>query len=115
MFGALIPGELDRIVVVSPHFDDAVLGAAHLLGAHPGSTVITVCGGKPSAYPDEPTEWDALGGFKAGDDVVEARYGEERAAMAVLDAAPQWLDFVDWQYLEKEERAKPEAIADALG
>jgi len=30
MFGALIPGELDRIVVVSPHFDDAVLGAAHL-------------------------------------------------------------------------------------
>ena len=114
MFGALIPGELDRIVVVSPHFDDAVLGASHLLGAHPGSTVITVCGGKPAKYPEPPTEWDALGGFKAGDDVVEIRYGEERDAMAVLEAHPLWLSFVDWQYLSKEERAKPDEIADAL-
>jgi LmbE family N-acetylglucosaminyl deacetylase len=97
---------------VSPHFDDAALGAAHLLSAHPGSTVITVCGGKPPEYPAEPTEWDALGGFKPGDDVVEIRYGEERAAMAVFDAIPVWLDFVDWQYLTP--RATPEQVADAL-
>ena len=31
--------ELARIVVVSPHFDDAVQGAGYLLAGHPGSTV----------------------------------------------------------------------------
>jgi len=114
VFGPVAPEVLERIVVVSPHFDDAALGAAHVLGAHPGSTVITVCAGTPPAYPAEPTEWDALGGFKAGDDVVAIRREEDRAAMAVLDAEPVWLDFVDWQYLKKRERATPEQIAAKL-
>jgi LmbE family N-acetylglucosaminyl deacetylase len=34
--------------------------------------------------------------------------------MKVLDADPVWLDFVDHQYLEKQQRAHPEQIADAL-
>lgn len=114
MFGPVAPESLARIVVVSPHFDDAALGAAHVLGAHPGGTVITVCAGPPPAYPAEPTEWDALGGFKAGDDVVAIRREEDRAAMAVLEAEPVWLDFVDWQYLEKHQRATPEQIAAKL-
>jgi LmbE family N-acetylglucosaminyl deacetylase len=113
VFGEVVSEELERVVVVSPHFDDAALGASCVLFAHPGSTVVTVCAGKPAAYPAEPTEWDALGGFKAGDDVVEIRRGEDRAAMKELgDAEPVWLDFVDWQYLE--ERATPEQVADAL-
>ena len=45
MWGALPDGALDRIMVVSPHFDDAALGTAHLLCSYPGSTVVTVCGG----------------------------------------------------------------------
>jgi LmbE family N-acetylglucosaminyl deacetylase len=71
-----------------------------------------VCAWKPLAYPAEPTEWDALGGFKVGDDVVAIRREEERAAMAVFEAEPVWLDFVDWQYLEP--RVIPEQVADAL-
>jgi LmbE family N-acetylglucosaminyl deacetylase len=110
-WGVLPDGVLERIVVVSPHFDDAALGAAHLLGAHPGASVITVMGGPPPRYPDPPTEWDALGGFTTGDDVVALRREEDRAAMAVLDATPVWLEFVDHQYLEPHERAKPDAIA----
>ena len=47
MWGALEDGALDRIVVVSPHFDDAALGAAHLIGPHPACTVVTVMGGRP--------------------------------------------------------------------
>jgi len=114
MWGSLPDGALDRIMVVSPHFDDAALGCAHLLGTYPGSTVVTVCAGRPPAYPDPPSEWDALGGFRVGDDVVAIRRDEDRAAMAVLGADPVWLDFVDHQYLEKPERARPEQIADAL-
>ena len=106
--------ELERIVVVSPHFDDAALGAAHLLSANPGSTVITVCGGKPPEYPAEPTEWDALGGFEAGDDIVAMRREEDVAALAVLGATPHWLDFSDHQYLDKAQWYHPSDIAPAL-
>jgi LmbE family N-acetylglucosaminyl deacetylase len=107
-------GCLERVVVCSPHFDDAALGAACALFAHPGSTVVTLFGGKPQRYPDPPSEWDALGGFKAGDDVVALRREEDRAAMQVLDAHPVHLDFVDHQYLRSGERAQPREIATVL-
>ena len=113
-WGVLPDHCLDRVVVCSPHFDDAALGAAHLLLAHPGSTVVTVFAGRPARYPDPPTEWDALGGFRAGDDVVGLRREEDRAAMDALGARPVWLDFVDHQYLARDERAAPEEIAVAL-
>jgi len=99
MWGALDHGVLDTVVVVSPHFDDAALGAAHLLTSHPGSTVVTVLGGRPPAYPDPVSEWDAAGGFVVGDDVVAVRREEDRAAMEVLGARPVWLEFADHQYL----------------
>ncbi len=113
-WGILPDGCLDRVLLCSPHFDDAALGAAYLLFAHPGATVVTVCGGRPARYPDPPTEWDSLGGFRAGDDVVALRREEDRAAMAVLGASPVWLDFVDHQYLPPAERADPAAVADAI-
>src|ERR1700682_4761464 len=113
-WGLVDPAVLQRIVVVSPHFDDAALGAAHLLTTYPGSTVITVLAGWPTSYPDEPTSWDACGGFKAGDDVVAARREEDRAAMSYLDATPVWLEFPDHQYLTKPDRPTPDQVAPAL-
>jgi LmbE family N-acetylglucosaminyl deacetylase len=119
MWGIVDPRVLGRVVVVSPHFDDAALGAAHLLWSYPGSTVLTVMGGRPSAYPDPPTDWDAAGGFRTGDDVVGVRREEDVRAAAVLGAESSWLEFVDHQYLAPETRARPEeiapALADALG
>jgi LmbE family N-acetylglucosaminyl deacetylase len=100
----LVPVELlERIVVVSPHLDDAVLGCGGLLAAHPGATVITVYAGAPVAYPDPPTAWDALAGFVAGDDVLARRREEDRGALAELGATPVWLDYVEHQYLPREE------------
>jgi len=113
-WGVLPDGCLDRVMVCSPHFDDAALGAAYLLLAHPGSTVVTVYGGRPTAYPEPPSEWDALGGFRSGDDVVALRREEDRAAMRVLGAVPHWLDFVDHQYLAPDERAPATEVAAAL-
>jgi LmbE family N-acetylglucosaminyl deacetylase len=113
-WGVLPERCLDRVVVVSPHFDDAALGAAHIVGANPGCAVVTVFGGPPAQYPDPPSEWDALGGFQRGDDVVALRREEDRAAMGVLGARPVWLDFVDHQYLEPGERAAPKEIAAEL-
>src|SRR3954454_6063438 len=49
-WGLAAPGELDRIVIVSPHLDDSVLRCSYLMAAHPGVTVITVFAGRPAAY-----------------------------------------------------------------
>jgi LmbE family N-acetylglucosaminyl deacetylase len=104
-----------RPVVVSPHFDDAVLGAGQLLAAHPGATVITVLAGRPpNGYPPHVTQWDAWGGFGDGDDVVSARRREDEAALAVLRAGHAWLDFSDHQYVPRAERYRPEQVAGPL-
>jgi LmbE family N-acetylglucosaminyl deacetylase len=116
-WGQVSPDELRVIVAVSPHFDDVAMGAGQMLIHHAGSsptTVITVLGGRPPAYPDPATEWDALGGFRAGDDVVAARRDEDRAAMGVLGAEPVWLEFPDHQYLPPAGRPKPQDVAPAL-
>jgi LmbE family N-acetylglucosaminyl deacetylase len=105
---------LERPVVVSPHFDDAVLGATHLIAGHGGTTVITVFGGRPPAYPEEPTPWDACGGFRTGDDVVARRREEDRAAMDLLGATPVWLEFSDHQYLEPAKRPRAADVAPVL-
>ncbi len=105
---------LARVVVVSPHFDDAVQGAGLLLARHPGATVVTVFGGAPEAYPDPVSEWDALGGFTAGDDVVALRREEDSAALKLLDAIPHWLEFADHQYVDAAARATADDVANAL-
>ncbi|MGA8726776.1 MAG: PIG-L family deacetylase [Acidimicrobiales bacterium] len=111
LWGKLDDSVLESIVVVSPHLDDAALGAAHLIISYPGTTVVTVHAGRPAAYPDEVTEWDALGGFEPGDDVVGARHEEDRAAMESMGANPVWLDFVDGQYLADGDRPSAADIA----
>jgi LmbE family N-acetylglucosaminyl deacetylase len=115
MWGLLDPELFRTIVVVSPHFDDAVMGAGHLLLSYPGSTVITVLAGRPPAYPDEVSPWDAAGGFTKGDDVVAARRQEDLAALDVLSSEHRWLDFPDHQYLPVEARPTADDVAPSLG
>lgn len=106
---------LGRLVVISPHFDDAVLGCGQLLAAHPGATVVTVMGGQRPAGWARLTPWDALGGFRAGDDVVAARRREDAAALGELGAASRWLDFPDHQYDEPgAARPDPDEVGEAL-
>lgn len=113
-WGLVAPSELERIVVVSPHLDDAVLGCGRLLAVHPNATVITVYAGAPSPYPDPPTSWDQLAGFATGDDVLTHRRHEDERALAELDATPVWLDFVEHQYLERADWVGADETADTL-
>jgi LmbE family N-acetylglucosaminyl deacetylase len=114
-WGEVDPGALSRIVVLSPHFDDAAMGAGHLIASYDDTTVVTVLGGRPPAYPEEMSDWDALGGFVAGDDVVAVRREEDVAAMTMLESGYQWLDFADHQYLPPENRPTPDEVAPVLG
>lgn len=113
-WGTVAPDELDRIVIVSPHLDDAVLGCSSVMAAHPGVTVVTVFAGRPAEYPTPMGHWDTLCGFVEGDEVHVARRAEDAAALAVLDAAPVWLDFVEHSYLDRADWVGPDTVVDEL-
>ena len=66
-------------IIVSTHFDDAVLSLAHVLQATgPLATVVTVCGGPP---PDglPVSEWDAGCGFASGPRPTRSQGGRPAA------------------------------------
>jgi LmbE family N-acetylglucosaminyl deacetylase len=113
-WGTVTADELARIVVLSPHLDDAVLGCGQLLAAHPGATVLTVFAGAPDAYPEPMTWWDQLAGFEAGNDPLDARRKEDAGALDELGTTPIWLDFVEHQYLDREHWVRPATIVDEL-
>jgi LmbE family N-acetylglucosaminyl deacetylase len=92
-----MPQVPERLLVISPHCDDAVFACGQLLDAHPGSLVVTIFAGRPPAHLPLP-EWDRAAGFQPGDDVSGMRRAEDQEALTLLRATPLWLDFCDSQY-----------------
>lgn len=84
------------VVIVSPHLDDAVLSCSEILATYPGTRVISVLAGAPQSphrgYNSRTT------GRDYAPDAVALRREEDRAALAVVDAAPIWLDLLDKDY-----------------
>lgn len=114
-WGLPAPGELDRVVIVSPHLDDAVLGCGNFMAAHPGVCVVTVFAGNPPEYPTNPMrKWDVQSGFAPGDDVMDARRREDEAALEQLDATPIHLEFIEHSYLPGDRPVSPDVLVDAL-
>jgi LmbE family N-acetylglucosaminyl deacetylase len=114
-FGWVEPAELERVVVVSPHLDDAVLSCGQFLTAHPGTTVVTVFCGFPPTILDPPNWWAQLSGFGPGDDVVAARRDEDRRALGRLGAVPVHLDgFAERDLQPDEPIATAEQVSDAI-
>jgi LmbE family N-acetylglucosaminyl deacetylase len=109
----LSPGE--RITVVSPHLDDAVLsvGATIAQAVRHGVsvTVLTVLACDPEST--APTQgWDARAGFATEGQAARARRAEDAAACAVLGAAPRWLAFGAVDY---ERHGTAADVTDAVG
>ena len=96
---ALVPD--GRLVVVSPHLDDAILslGAALARIARAGGRVevLTVFAGNPES--EVPAgRWDAMGGFRTQGEAALARREEDRKACTRVGAVARWLPFSDAQY-----------------
>lgn len=92
----------DRLLIVSPHFDDAVFSCGALLAAHDDAAVVTVFSGTPS-HPDFPnalTDWDRDCGFRTSADAMRVREREDDAALERLGAEAVRLGFHDDQYVQ---------------
>ncbi len=90
-----------RVVVLSPHLDDAVLslGATIARTARSGSDVkvVTVFAGNPDSTAPA-GRWDRFMGFHSAGESCRARRAEDRLACERLGATPVWLPFNDDQY-----------------
>jgi LmbE family N-acetylglucosaminyl deacetylase len=113
-WGLVSDATVARPVIVSPHLDDAVLGCALLMIAHPGTTVVAVFAGNPRAYPTNMRSWDVQGGFGPDDDVMAVRRAEDRAALGLLGATPHHLDFVEHTYNDGDRPVAPDVLAGPL-
>jgi len=96
-----------RIVVVSPHLDDAILslGATIARAARAGAQVevLTVFGCGPlSAAPAG--LWDTKSGFRTEGEAAQARRREDLRACSLVGATPRWLDFGGEPYARRATR-----------
>jgi LmbE family N-acetylglucosaminyl deacetylase len=104
-----------RVVVVSPHLDDAVLslGSTIAAAARRGATVevLSVFCGDPVS-PAPAGAWDLKSGFGSEGEASQARRQEDRAACATLGATAHWSPFGDEQYERRgDEREVGAAVA----
>jgi LmbE family N-acetylglucosaminyl deacetylase len=93
-----------RVVVVSPHLDDAAfsLGSTIAAASRAGANVrvLTVFAGDPDS--ETPAGgWDAATGFHTHGEAARARRDEDAIACAAIGAAPEWLPFPDVQYADR--------------
>jgi LmbE family N-acetylglucosaminyl deacetylase len=86
----------ERLLVISPHLDDAVLSCGTLLAAHPGAFVCTVFTAPPEKHMI--TDWDRQSGFADAVEAIHARKAEDIRALAILGASAIHLPFCDAQY-----------------
>jgi hypothetical protein len=96
-------------VVVSPHFDDAVLSCWHVLENEADVLVVNVFGGVPE--PGVPGWWDRLTGAADSPDRIRQRRREDEQALALAGASSVTLELLDEQYRRNGRRPAP---ADAL-
>lgn len=85
-----------RVVIVSPHIDDAVFSLATTIaravqsGTH--VDVLTVFGLDPTSTAPA-NGWDKRGGFATEGDAARGRRNEDRVACDVVGATASWLTF----------------------
>ena len=85
------------LVVLQPHYDDAVYSVGQIIAAHADVTVLTVFSGVPAGAGGV-TDYDQACGFATSIDAMMARRQENDRALAALGAIPAGLGLFDQQY-----------------
>lgn len=89
---------MKKVLVISPHFDDAVLSAGQFMADRPDAEVVTIYAGFPLTAEHVQTPYDKKCGFDNAEDAVAQRQRENNEALALLEATVIDLEFPDSQY-----------------
>jgi LmbE family N-acetylglucosaminyl deacetylase len=89
--------DADRLLIVSPHLDDAVLSCWALLARAPPVDVLTVFAGAPVAPVRK--AWDIATGFNDSAESIRARLSEDAEAFAGTGHTRSHMALLDSQYL----------------
>lgn len=90
---------MKKVLLISPHFDDAVLSAGQFMADRPDCEVVTVFGGLPPNPDYVKTPYDQQCGFDNARNAQGGRILENDHALALLKATALNLDgFPDYQY-----------------
>lgn len=89
-----------KTLLISPHFDDAVLSAGQYMAGLKGKCdVLTVFSNIPTGMlKDYLTSYDQSCGFNTSEDAMVVRQQEDEAALAILGAESLYLGCLDSQY-----------------
>jgi LmbE family N-acetylglucosaminyl deacetylase len=99
-----------RVLVLSPHLDDAMLSCWHLLTGPDEVTVLNVFAGAPEA--GFVAWWDRLTGASDSAERMRERRAEDHQAFERVAASSEQLDLLDEQYRRNgSPAALPEALA----
>lgn len=110
-------------IVLSPHFDDAVLSLGGLLARETGHSVVATfftgaasvaAAGESGAAAVALTEWDKISGFSKSADAIPARTQENKAAIADLGSSAINYGHLDTEY-KKRNSAEDTALVAKIG
>jgi LmbE family N-acetylglucosaminyl deacetylase len=103
-----------RLVVVSPHLDDAVLSVgatiAHAVESGSQVEILTVFACAPDSQAPA-DEWDRKSGFATEGQAAQQRRREDASACAILGVTPHWFEFGAQPY---DKRASMEEVVAAV-
>jgi hypothetical protein len=86
------------VLVLSPHFDDAVLSCWHVLASDRDVVVVNVFAAPPPSG-TSPPRWDRITGAIESSARVRERIEEDVAALALAGRTAILLEFVERQYV----------------
>lgn len=104
-----------KTLLISPHFDDAVLSAGQYMAGLKGKCdVLTVFSEIPKNGKDFVTPYDESCGFNTSEDAMVVRRQEDAEALAILGAGSIHLGMLDSQYDPERALSAKEDILKAL-
>lgn len=94
----------NTLIVLSPHFDDAVLSVGGLISDFNGPKYIVTFFSTPKVTTQFLTEWDKISGFRQSIDAKEVRENENNSAAILLGANVINKNYVDNQYETRSQK-----------
>ena len=86
------------LIVLSPHFDDAILSVGGIISEYNSDKFIVTFFSTPIIESDYLTNWDRISGFSRSADARNIRIEENATASELLNANPIDKDYIDLQY-----------------